>query len=84
MWPGWPYPRSFALRVEIGTRFPAPVTSQGKVLLAALAPDRLDEVLAMPSRPASDRHRTRQILCVSPPDSVATRTRSRKNGRQAP
>jgi IclR family pca regulon transcriptional regulator len=50
MWPGWPYPRSFALRVEIGTRFPAPVTSQGKVLLAALAPDRLDEVLAMPSR----------------------------------
>jgi IclR family pca regulon transcriptional regulator len=43
-------PKIIALRVEIGTRFPAPVTSQGKVLLAALEPDRLDEVLAMPSR----------------------------------
>jgi IclR family pca regulon transcriptional regulator len=43
-------PKIIALRVEIGTRFPAPVTSQGKVLLAALSPARLDEVLATPSR----------------------------------
>ena len=43
-------PKIIALRVEIGTRFPAAVTSQGKVLLAALAPARLDEVLAMTSR----------------------------------
>jgi IclR family pca regulon transcriptional regulator len=36
--------------VEIGTRFPAPYTSQGKVLLAALTPDELADVLAQPSR----------------------------------
>jgi len=39
-----------ALQVHIGTRFPAPVTSQGKVLLAALAADDLDGVLAQPTR----------------------------------
>jgi IclR family transcriptional regulator, pca regulon regulatory protein len=38
------------LRVDIGTRFPALRTSQGKVLLAALDPQRLDSVLAEPSR----------------------------------
>ncbi|MGY1691545.1 IclR family transcriptional regulator domain-containing protein [Geodermatophilus sp. SYSU D01105] len=43
-------PRIITLRVEIGTRFPAVRTSQGKVLLAALAPDELDAVLAEPSR----------------------------------
>ena len=43
-------PKIIALRVEIGTRFPAAVTSQGKVLLAALAPDRLAEALSTPSR----------------------------------
>jgi IclR family transcriptional regulator, pca regulon regulatory protein len=43
-------PKIIALRVEIGTLFPAPVTSQGKVLLAALSPDALDDVLATPSR----------------------------------
>ncbi|WP_327011302.1 helix-turn-helix domain-containing protein [Dactylosporangium sp. NBC_01737] len=43
-------PKIIALRVQIGTRFPAAVTSQGKVLLAALPPDRLDAVLALPSR----------------------------------
>ena len=36
-------PKIIALRVEIGTRFPAPQTSQGKVLLAALSPDELDD-----------------------------------------
>jgi IclR family transcriptional regulator, pca regulon regulatory protein len=49
------------LRVEIGTRFPALQTSQGKVLLAALSDDEVKEVLAQPSRselplfPARDR-----------------------------
>ena len=43
-------PKIIALRVEVGTRFPAPPTSQGKVLLAALRPERLAEVLALPSR----------------------------------
>ncbi len=43
-------PKIIALRVEIGTRFPAVQTSQGKVLLAALAPDELSAVLDEPSR----------------------------------
>jgi len=43
-------PKIIALRVEIGTRFPAVQTSQGKVLLAALSPDRLEATLAVPSR----------------------------------
>ncbi|MFZ2016646.1 MAG: IclR family transcriptional regulator C-terminal domain-containing protein [Nocardioides sp.] len=43
-------PKIIALRVDIGTLFPAQQTSQGKVLLAALAPDELDTVLEIPSR----------------------------------
>jgi IclR family pca regulon transcriptional regulator len=43
-------PKIIALRVDIGTLFPAPQTSQGKVLLAALSPHELDEVLKIPSR----------------------------------
>ena len=43
-------PKIIALRVDIGTLFPAPVTSQGKVLLAALSPDELERTLATPSR----------------------------------
>ncbi|MBV9208637.1 MAG: helix-turn-helix domain-containing protein [Actinobacteria bacterium] len=43
-------PKLIALRVEIGTHFPAVQTSQGKVLLAALPADRLAAVLALPSR----------------------------------
>jgi IclR family pca regulon transcriptional regulator len=43
-------PKIITLRVEIGTRFPAPQTSQGKVLLAALDPAALRAVLAQPSR----------------------------------
>ena len=35
-------PKIIALRVEIGTLFPAPVTSQGKVLLAALSAAELE------------------------------------------
>jgi IclR family pca regulon transcriptional regulator len=43
-------PKLIALRVDIGTRFPAVQTSQGKVLLAALSPDELRTALAQPSR----------------------------------
>lgn len=43
-------PKIIALRVEIGTRFPAAQTSQGKVLLAAMSPAEVEEVLAQPSR----------------------------------
>ncbi|MEI4272242.1 IclR family transcriptional regulator C-terminal domain-containing protein [Klenkia sp. LSe6-5] len=43
-------PKLITLRVEIGTRFPAVQTSQGKVLLAALDADELAEVLTTPSR----------------------------------
>jgi IclR family pca regulon transcriptional regulator len=43
-------PKIITLAVTIGTRFPAPATSMGKVLLAALSPDELDRVLATPSR----------------------------------
>jgi IclR family pca regulon transcriptional regulator len=52
-------PKIIALRVEIGTRFPAVRTSQGKVLLASLAEAELTRVLAEPSRsglpPVDDR-----------------------------
>ncbi len=43
-------PKIIALRVQIGTRFPAMQTSQGKVLLAALTPGALAATLAEPSR----------------------------------
>jgi IclR family pca regulon transcriptional regulator len=43
-------PKLIALRVDIGTRFPAVQTSQGKVLLAALPPEELEASLAEPSR----------------------------------
>jgi IclR family transcriptional regulator, pca regulon regulatory protein len=43
-------PKIITLRVQIGTRFPAPPTSQGKVLLAALDRDTLAATLAEPSR----------------------------------
>ena len=43
-------PKIITLRVEIGTRFPALQTSQGKVLLAALDTETLDRTLAEPSR----------------------------------
>lgn len=43
-------PKIIALRVDIGTRFPAPPTSLGKVLLAGLSPAELDAALAEPSR----------------------------------
>ncbi|MFF5991838.1 IclR family transcriptional regulator domain-containing protein [Prauserella flavalba] len=43
-------PKLVTLAVTIGTRFPAVQTSLGKVLLAALDPEELDELLATPSR----------------------------------
>jgi len=43
-------PKLIALRVEIGTRFPAVQTSQGKVLLAALPVEDVAATLAIPSR----------------------------------
>jgi IclR family pca regulon transcriptional regulator len=43
-------PKIISLRVDVGTRFPAPQTSQGKVLLAAMEADEVDEVLRQPSR----------------------------------
>jgi IclR family pca regulon transcriptional regulator len=52
-------PKIIALRVEIGTRFPAARTSQGKVLLASLPEAELAAVLGEPSRsglpPAAER-----------------------------
>jgi IclR family pca regulon transcriptional regulator len=52
-------PKLIALRVEIGTRFPAAYTSQGKVLLAALDDCDLEHVLAQPSRSGLARLRPR-------------------------
>ena len=43
-------PKIVTLAVTIGTRFPAPATSMGKVLLASLSPATLAAVLAEPSR----------------------------------
>ncbi|MCP2254019.1 transcriptional regulator, IclR family [Prauserella aidingensis] len=43
-------PKIVALRVELGTRFPALATSLGKVLLAALPAEELDRTLAEPTR----------------------------------
>jgi IclR family pca regulon transcriptional regulator len=43
-------PKIIALRVSIGTRFPALRTSQGKVLLADLSADEVAAVLREPSR----------------------------------
>ncbi|WP_432824526.1 IclR family transcriptional regulator domain-containing protein [Dactylosporangium sp. CA-092794] len=47
-------PKIVTLAVTIGTRFPAPATSMGKVLLAALTPDELTAVLAEPGRSGID------------------------------
>src|SRR3954466_12634249 len=43
-------PKLIALRVDIGTRFPAQQTSQGKVLLADLDRDGFSRLLPQPSR----------------------------------
>jgi IclR family pca regulon transcriptional regulator len=43
-------PKIVGLAVSIGTRFPALQTSLGKILLAAMTPEELEETLAIPSR----------------------------------
>src|ERR1700759_2426455 len=61
-------PKIVALSVQIGTRFPALPTSLGKVLLAARAPEALEEFLAQPSRSGltplwqPDRHERDEAL----------------------
>jgi IclR family pca regulon transcriptional regulator len=61
-------PKLIALRVDVGTRFPAMLTSQGKVLLAALPPEEALHILSQRSRSgiktpdAVDPQRTRDIL----------------------
>ncbi len=67
-------PKIIALRVDIGTLFPAPQTSQGKVLLAALSPEHLDAALAVPSRSGLPHYigKTREAL-----DEELTQVRAR-------
>ena len=61
-------PKIVTLSVSIGTRFPALQTSLGKVLLAALGDDEVEEVLAQPSRSGlvpvwvPDRQERRAVL----------------------
>lgn len=50
-------PKIISLAVQIGTRFPAIATSLGKVLLAHLDREQLDEVLAIPQRSPVVPHR---------------------------
>ena len=68
-------PKIIALRVDIGTLFPAPQTSQGKVLLAALSPRRPRRRSSRSRRaPASRRYigKTREAL-----DEELTQVRAR-------
>ncbi|MGH9134183.1 MAG: IclR family transcriptional regulator domain-containing protein [Ilumatobacteraceae bacterium] len=44
-----PVAKIIAISVQIGTRFPAPATSMGQVLLADLTVSQLDDVLDIPS-----------------------------------
>lgn len=57
-------PKIIALRIDIGTRFPALRTSQGKVLLAALPPAALAAALAQPSRSGLPRFPSRDPAAV--------------------
>ncbi len=59
-------PKIIALRVDIGTLFPAPQTSQGKVLLAALPADELEATLATPSRAGLPRYIGRTARAAAP------------------
>jgi IclR family pca regulon transcriptional regulator len=59
-------PKIIGLRVEVGTRFPAVVCSQGKVLLAALDPATVPDVLALPSRSGIVPHRSYRPEEVEP------------------
>jgi len=55
------HPRTLRLFGRIGLRMPAHCTSTGKVLLAHLPPDRLDEVLVTLSPPVA-RPGMRELL----------------------
>jgi IclR family pca regulon transcriptional regulator len=68
-------PKLIALRVDIGTRFPAVRTSQGKVLLAALPPEQLAATLAVPSRAGLP-----PVTARSPADLRAELTEVRARG----
>ncbi|WP_051838870.1 IclR family transcriptional regulator domain-containing protein [Streptomyces sp. NRRL F-5126] len=68
-------PRIVALRVVIGTRFPAAATSLGKVLLADLPPGEVEPVLAEPSRAGVVAHRTPPL-----PDLLAELEQIRSRG----
>jgi IclR family pca regulon transcriptional regulator len=70
-------PKIIALRVDIGTLFPAPVTSQGKVLLAALSPDELAKVLTAPSRSSVVLSPTSVELIATRLDAELTQVRAR-------
>ncbi len=62
-------PKIITLAVTIGTRFPALQTSLGKVLLAALPPEELEQALAEPSRSGitplwkPDAQERNRVLC---------------------
>lgn len=68
-------PKIVALRVAIGTRFPAAPTSLGKVLLAGLPAAEVEAVLAQPSR-AGVAVRTQQPL----PELMAELEQTRARG----
>ncbi|GAA1772175.1 IclR family transcriptional regulator domain-containing protein [Streptomonospora arabica] len=67
-------PKLVTLAVTIGTRFPAPATSLGKVLLAALSAEELDAVLAEPSRSGIEPTHRRDRAEL---DTVLSRVRAR-------
>ncbi|MGU3432575.1 IclR family transcriptional regulator domain-containing protein [Actinomycetes bacterium M1A6_2h] len=67
-------PKLIGLRVDIGTRFPAVVTSQGKVLLAALDDAAALAVLAEPSRSGLD------VPARSVDDVLTALAETRRNG----
>ncbi|WP_107440201.1 IclR family transcriptional regulator domain-containing protein [Streptomyces sp. 142MFCol3.1] len=68
-------PKIVALRVVIGTRFPAAATSLGKVLLAYLPPAEVESLLAEPSRAGVVARRTPPL-----PDLLAELEQIRAQG----
>jgi len=68
-------PKIVALRVVIGTRFPAASTSLGKVLLAGLPDEQVEETLDQPSRSGIVARRT-----PARPDLLAELRETRARG----
>ncbi|MFT4082155.1 MAG: IclR family transcriptional regulator C-terminal domain-containing protein [Nocardioides sp.] len=54
-------PKIVALRVSIGTRFPASSTSLGKVLLAGLSTEEVARIVAVPSRAGVVAHQPPEL-----------------------